>query len=264
MLDIDVIDAFTAEPFSGNPAAVCLLPGSRSDGWMQRVAMEMNLSETAFLQAAGEGTHALRWFTPAVEVDLCGHATLASAHFLWERGLLDATSPARFDTRSGRLTCRREDDRIYMDFPARPGTVRDAPDGLFDALGIDGGRVLENGMDLIVAVESGTMVRELAPDLRALSALPVRGVIVTAPGERGDVDFVSRFFAPAAGVDEDPVTGSAHCFSGPYWAQVLGRSELVAEQLSRRGGRLGVRVRGERVELSGQAVTTLRGRLLAH
>jgi PhzF family phenazine biosynthesis protein len=263
VLDIDVIDAFTQEPFRGNPAAVCLLPAPRADTWMQQVAAEMNLSETAFVEPTGEDAFGLRWFTPEVEVDLCGHATLASAHFLWERGLLGASTPARFDTRSGRLTCRRDGDRIRMDFPARPGTPRDAPEGLLEAMGLADGVVLANGMDLMVVVDVAETVERLAPDLRSLSALPVRGVIVTALAGSGGVDFVSRFFAPAAGVDEDPVTGSAHCFSGPYWAQRLGKTDLVAEQLSRRGGRLDLRVRDERVELAGKAVTTVRGQLLA-
>ncbi len=261
MLPLHQIDAFASGPFTGNPAAVCLLDGPRPEAWMQGVAMEMNLSETAFLLAsAGKGgTYGLRWFTPTVEVDLCGHATLASAHFLWEQGLLAASEVARFDTRSGRLSCRRTDGLIRMDFPARPGEPCEAPAGLLAALGLGDGPVLRNGMDFMVVLDDEAAVAALAPDMAALARVEARGVIVTAASARAGVDFVSRFFAPAAGVDEDPVTGSAHCFSAPYWAAQLGRTALVAQQLSRRGGRLELEVGDGRVEIAGRALTTVRG-----
>ena len=257
------VDAFTCEPFGGNPAAVCVLPRVADPTWMQRVAREMNLSETAFPVVRGSGEYDLRWFTPAVEVDLCGHATLASAHVLWEDGHLPRDAPAVFQTRSGRLSAECRGDWIEMDFPAEPTEPAPVPEGLADALGaepVDFGR---NRFDCLVEVDSEATVRRLAPDIRALGALPVRGIIVTARGETEEFDFVSRFFAPRAGVDEDPVTGSAHCCLGPYWRRRLGRDAFTAWQASARGGVVRVAVAGDRVLLSGQAVTVLRGELLA-
>lgn len=260
-IPIWVVDAFTREPFGGNPAAVCLPDRSVSDDWMIRVAAELNLSETAFLRRAA-GDWELRWFTPTVEVDLCGHATLASAHVLWERGALPLDREAVFLTRrSGRLVCRRSGARIAMDFPARPAVPAELPSGLAEALGcrvVWGGRT---AYDYLLEVPDAATVRSLRPDPVALGRLPVRGVIVTAPGEDGDFDFVSRFFAPGAGVAEDPVTGSAHCSLGPYWAGKFGRTELRGWQASARGGEVGVRVWGDRVELLGDAVTIWRGTL---
>ena len=255
------VDAFADRPFAGNPAAVCVLDRPREDGWMQRVAMEMNLSETAFLHPADDGW-SLRWFTPAVEVDLCGHATLASAHVLWEEGRLDASDEARFHTRSGLLTARRDGGWIWLDFPVLPPAPMEAPEGLADALGAGLLHVGRSRFDLIVEVESEAAVRALSPDHRRLRALGSRGVIVTARGETGGTDFVSRFFAPGAGVDEDPVTGSAHCVLAPYWAAKLGRTEMTGYQASARGGTVRVRLAGDRVLLGGQAVTVLRGELL--
>jgi PhzF family phenazine biosynthesis protein len=254
------VSAFTDRPFAGNPAAVCLLPDERAAGWMQAVAGQMNLSETAFLHPEGDG-HRLRWFTPTVEVDLCGHATLASAHVLWETGRLAADAPARFPSRSGLLTARRRDGRIELDFPACPPAPAAPPEGLAEALGavvVSAGR---NRMDWLAEVESEAVLRGLRPDFVRLAALPVRGVIVTARSEGPAFDFVSRFFAPASGVAEDPVTGSAHCCLGPFWAGRLGKTELRAYQASARGGEVNVRVAGERVFLGGQAVTVLRGEL---
>ncbi len=255
------VDAFTDRPFAGNPAAVCVLPDEPSDAWMQAVAAEMNLSETAFL-VGGDDRWSLRWFTPGVEVDLCGHATLASAHILWTTGRTDAGTLA-FETRSGLLTARRDGPDIVLDFPATPPEQAPAPDRLAEALGLGGflwtGRTR---FDLFVVVDAEATVRELAPRLGALIDVHARGVIVTAVADAGSpADFVSRFFAPAVGVDEDPVTGSAHCALAPYWRERLGRDTLVGAQLSRRGGLVRTTVRGDRVELAGQAVTVLEGAL---
>lgn len=254
------VDAFTARPFAGNPAAVCLLPGSASEQWMQHVAREMNLSETAFLVRLGDAWQ-LRWFTPTVEVALCGHATLASAHVLWEDGHLPPASQARFDTKSGRLTADRDGTWIRMDFPAVPVAPVDAPPDLIPALGVTPRAVALNRMDYLVEVGSEAEVLAAAPDFGRLRRVPVRGVIVTARSSSGDYDFVSRFFAPAAGVDEDPVTGSAHCALAPYWAAKLGRAELTGRQASARGGIVRLVSKGERVILAGQAVVVLRGDL---
>ena len=261
-LPIAHVDAFADAPFRGNPAAVCLLPAAREQPWMAAVAGEMNLSETAFLAPRADGSYDLRWFTPTVEVALCGHATLASAHVLWERGLLPPDAVARFHTKSGLLTATRAPDGfIELDFPARPSTPMDVPDGLAEALGE---RVLHVGRsadDELVEVASEAAVRRLNPDLRRLAALPVRGVIVTARAAEGRFDFVSRFFAPAAGVDEDPVTGSAHCCLAPFWGHRLGKTEMLAYQASARGGVVRVVLRGDRVGLGGRAITVLDGEL---
>jgi PhzF family phenazine biosynthesis protein len=255
------VDAFTGEAFGGNPAAVCVLEAARDARWMANVAMEMNLSETAFLHHEADG-YGLRWFTPAVEVDLCGHATLASAHVLWSEGHLAAGAPARFQTKSGLLTCRQVGGWIEMDFPAKLETAAEAPAQLADALGCAFSYVGRNQFDYLVEVIDEATLRGLTPAHHVLRELPVRGVIVTAKGS-GEFDFVSRFFAPGAGVDEDPVTGSAHCALAPYWATKLGKTEMTGFQASKRGGVVKVRVEGDRVILCGQAVTVLRGELLA-
>ncbi len=273
MTAIFQVDSFSDRPFAGNPAAVVPLDAPREAGWMQSVAAEMNLSETAFLvprprsDAAADGWD-LRWFTPAVEVDLCGHATLASAHVLWETGALPAGETARFHTRSGLLTAVRRDGWIELDFPATPPVPADEPPGLHVALGVEPLAVRRSRFDYLIEIASAERVRSIAPDLARLATLPVRGVIVTAIGSQGsqggegsEFDFVSRFFAPAAGVPEDPVTGSAHCALGPYWQERLGKSEMLAFQASKRGGVVRVRVEGDRVKLGGQAVTVLRGEL---
>ena len=262
-LTITQVDAFTGEPFGGNPAAVCLLPAPADASWMQRVAREMNLSETAFLVRRDDGTFDLRWFTPSVEVDLCGHATLASAHVLWERHHLAPDAPAVFRTRSGRLSAVLRGAGIEMDFPAEPDEPGAVPDGLADALGAEPTYVGRNRFDYLVEVDAETAVRRLAPDFRRLGEIDARGVIVTARAESDGFDFVSRFFAPRTGIDEDPVTGSAHCCLGPYWRRRLDRDTFTAWQASERGGLVRVVVRGHRVMLSGQAVTVLRGELLA-
>jgi PhzF family phenazine biosynthesis protein len=259
-LNITQIDAFTDKPFAGNPAAVCLLPEAREASWMQSVAREMNLSETAFLVRQADAFQ-LRWFTPTVEVDLCGHATLASAHALWEDGHLGPDEQARFDTRSGRLTAERAGDWIEMDFPAKPEEQAAAPEGLAEALGASPKYVGRNVFDYIVELDSEEAVRALRPNLALLAKIPVRGVIVTS--RAADYDFVSRFFAPASGIDEDPVTGSAHCCLGPFWSSRLNKTDFVAYQASARGGVVRVRVEDGRVRLGGQAVTVLRGTLMA-
>ena len=260
-LSIIQADAFTDKPFAGNPAAVCVLPAPRDEAWMQNVAVEMNLSETAFLVREGDGFH-LRWFTPTVEVALCGHATLASAHVLWECGHLQRGEQARFRTLSGLLTADRHGEWIEMDFPVKADEPADAPAGLREALGVELKYVGRNAFDYIAEVESEVVVRGLKPNYSLLAELTVRGVIVTARAETGGFDFVSRFFAPGSGVNEDPVTGSAHCCLGPFWAKRLGKTEFLAFQASPRGGVVRVRLKGDRVLLGGQAVTVMRGELL--
>ena len=260
-LTITQVDAFTSEPFGGNPAAVCLLPGPTDASWMQRVAREMNLSETAFLSRRDDGGFDLRWFTPAVEVDLCGHATLASAHVLWEENHLAPGTPAVFHTRSGRLAAVLRDGWIDLDFPAEPDEATPAPSALAAALGARPAYVGRNRFDYLVEVDTEETVRRLNPDFRRLREIDARGVIVTARAATDGFDFVSRFFGPRAGVDEDPVTGSAHCCLGPYWQRRLGRDTFTAWQASKRGGLVKVAVHGDRVTLSGQAVTVLRGEL---
>ncbi len=230
---------------------------------MQAVAAEMNLSETAFLVRRPDGAFHLRWFSPAAEVRLCGHATLASAHVLWETGVLQPAETARFHTLSGLLTAGRGDGWIELDFPATPATPAQLPAGLAEALGANPCYVGMNVFDYLVEVEGEAIVRSLRPDFTALGRLPVRGVVVTARSAAPEFDFVSRFFAPAVGVNEDPVTGSAHCCLTPYWAERLGKTEMIAHQVSARGGVVRVRLAGERVLLGGQAVTVLVGELLA-
>jgi PhzF family phenazine biosynthesis protein len=253
------VDAFSARPFAGNPAAVCVMEGPASEAWMRDVAREMNLSETAFLYPE-DGGYRLRWLTPAVEVDLCGHATLASAHVLWEEGYVAKDAAARFHTRSGLLTCRRQGDWIEMNFPAKLAEKVEAPPQLPEALGADLLYAGRNQFDYLVEVADEATLRALRPNHHLLRQLPVRGVIVTCRGK--EFDFVSRFFAPGAGVDEDPVTGSAHTALAPFWGERLGKTEMTGYQASARGGVVKVRVEGDRVYLSGQAVTVLRGEML--
>jgi PhzF family phenazine biosynthesis protein len=255
------VDAFTDRPFTGNPAAVCILSDLVDDWWMQDVAREMNLSETAFLLPHEEGFD-LRWFTPTTEVELCGHATLASAHVLWEDGHLAPDEVARFHTRSDLLLARRKGEWIEMDFPAEPAEPTDVPSQLAAALGVEPHWVGRNRLDLLVELQDEKEVRTLKPDLTALRTLLVRGVIVTSRAVSERFDFVSRYFAPRVGVDEDPVTGSAHCALAPFWSGRLDREELVGYQVSGRGGVVRTRVQGERVLLSGQAVTVMRGELV--
>jgi PhzF family phenazine biosynthesis protein len=265
------VDAFTDVPFRGNPAAVCLLDAPRDAAWMQTVAAEMNLAETAFLVLEGDAFR-LRWFTPAIEVPLCGHATLASAHVLWETGRAKTDARIAFATLSGTLTAAREGEWIQLDFPALPPRAEPCapPTGLLPALGLTQAAVYEvprpnasDGPSWLVVLPSETALLALQPDFRALRVIAGHAVIATARGERAGRDFVSRFFAPKAGVDEDPVTGSAHCSLAPFWGARLARDELTGVQLSQRTGTVRVRTRGARVHLLGQAVTMLRGELSA-
>ena len=255
------MDAFTKTPFAGNPAAVCLLPEPASEDWMRNVAREMNLSETAFLVKSSQG-YELRWFTPSVEIDLCGHGTLASAHVLWETGEARPDDAIRFSTRSGPLSASRDGDWIELDFPATPVAKCDAPPGLLETLGVSATFVGKSVFDYLVEVDNERDVRATTPDMGALSRLDCRGVIVTSRSCDPAFDFVSRFFAPATGLDEDPVTGSTHCALGPYWQSRLGKSELAARQVSARGGDLRIRADGDRVRIAGQAVTVLHATLV--
>jgi PhzF family phenazine biosynthesis protein len=259
MQSIVVVDAFTDKPFAGNPAAVCVMERPADETWMKNVAAEMNLSESAFLYPEDEGWR-LRWLTPTVEVDLCGHATLASAHVLFDTGR--ANGVIRFCTRSGELTARQVNGMIELDFPAQPPKACDPPNGLLDALGAKALFVGNNGTDYFVEVENEVTVRQLQPNHALLAKLPVRGVIVTGPPTTSKFDFVSRFFAPGSGIDEDPVTGSAHCCLGPYWSERLKKTDLIAYQASSRGGIVHVGVRGDRITLAGHAVTVWKGGLV--
>ncbi|HEY9639852.1 MAG TPA: PhzF family phenazine biosynthesis protein [Coleofasciculaceae cyanobacterium] len=262
-LTITQVDAFTNVPFGGNPAAVCVLPEPVSDRWMQNIALEMNLSETAFLLKQADG-YRLRWFTPSVEVDLCGHATLASAHVLRSEGHLAGDAVARFHTRSGLLLAKQQGDWIELDFPANPPQEIAAPAGLIQVLGnAPVESVWQNSLGYLVVLDSAEAVRTIQPDFAQMATLPVSGVIVTSRSDTPDFDFISRFFAPQIGINEDPVTGAAHCCLAPFWSDRLHKSDLMAYQASARGGVVKVRCQGDRVYLGGQAVTVLQGKLLA-
>lgn len=255
------VDAFTDERFRGNPAAVCVLDERRDDHWMQAVAGEMNLSETAFL-LPGDERYNLRWFTPAMEVDLCGHATLASAHILWETGAVGADDTIEFDTRSDILSANRNGDWIELDFPATPEEEASCNIDLERALGATPTYVGKSTFDFLVELPTEQVVRDLEPDFIVVERAAARGIIVTARAATDDYDFVSRFFAPQSGVAEDPVTGSSHCCLAPYWARRLGKDELVGYQASKRGGTVRVRLEGSRVILGGQAITIFAADLL--
>jgi len=255
------IDAFADAPFTGNPAAVCLLGDAhRDDVWMQNLAAEMNLSETAFVRRQ-DGDWSLRWFTPTIEVALCGHATLASAQALLEEELLAPGGTAAFHTKSGLLTARHAGELIELDFPAKVAEPSDPPEGLIEALGAQPVSIARNEFDYLVEMANEGVVRDLKPDYAMLRRIPVRGVIVTSRASTKGFDFVSRFFAPGAGIDEDPVTGSAHCALAPYWAPRLRKEDFVAYQASPRGGVLRVTLVGDRVRLAGRAITVFRGEL---
>jgi PhzF family phenazine biosynthesis protein len=254
------VDAFTNRPFGGNPAAICWLEQPADPAWMQSVAEEMNLSETAFVRRLADGLE-LRWFTPIVEVDLCGHATLATAHAIWTSGLAPLDQPLRFHTKSGLLTCTRAGDFIELDFPAMPAKAVTPPGGLIEALGVEPVFVGQSKFDYLVVLGSAEAVRNTRPDFAKLGQIQTRGVIVTARSADPQFDLISRFFAPAVGVNEDPVCGSAHCCLAPYWAEQLGKTELMAFQASNRGGVLRLRLNGNRVILGGQAVTVWQGNL---
>jgi PhzF family phenazine biosynthesis protein len=255
------VDAFTSRPFAGNPAAVCLLEDKQTDAWMQSLGAEMNLSETAIVARREENNaFDLRWFTPSVEVDLCGHATLAAAHVLWEEELVSADQSISFHTRSGLLTAKKQHGLIELDFPVDPVIEVTPPQGLEAAIGLNAVYVGKGRDDYLIEVETEQQLRELAPDFRRLATIPGRGFIVTAPAE-GEFDFVSRFFAPRVGIDEDPVTGSAHCTLAHYWERRLGKQSFNAVQLSKRGGTLKVTLKNDRVTLSGKAVLISKGNL---
>lgn len=248
------VDAFADRIFEGNPAAVCPLDEWLPDGKLQQIAMENNLSETAYFVGEGD-TYRLRWFTPAAEVDLCGHATLASAHVLFEH--LDFHNPEiSFSSNSGRLKVRKDSGMLNMNFPSSIGEEADPPGELMDALGT-GAEEIYKASDYMVVLEREEQVRALDPNFFLLNRIETRGIIVTAPGK--EYDFVSRFFAPAVGINEDPVTGSAHTMLAPYWSERLGKDELKARQVSRRGGTVYCRMLDDRVEIAGKAVTYLEG-----
>ncbi len=262
-LPVFIVDAFADGPFRGNPAGVVILDAPRDDGWRAEVAGELRHSETAFLEPAGPGVWNLRWFTPATEVDLCGHATLASAHVLWETGRLDPDLAARFATRSGDVSAvLLPDGRIDLDLPADPVGPVEPPAGLQEALGCVPGFVGSGASNLLVELASAAEVRRLAPDMAWLAANLPDGLIATAPSDVRGAAIVSRYFCPLAGIPEDPVTGSAHCALAPYWAPRLGPA-FRAFQVSERGGALDVTYRGDRVGVAGRAVTRIAGTLRA-
>lgn len=260
-----VVDAFTSELFRGNPAAVVVLTHPASEQWMQQVAAEFNLAETAFLVAEASGRWRLRWFTPTTEVPLCGHATLASAHVLWNE-LGHAQETLTFNTRSGDLTATRRDSRIALDFPATPVSLSSLERDVIESLGLNPVEIAVTAQDLLIEVDSVREVRLYQPDIDVIERLPWRALMLTARNNGGadaEVDFVSRFFAPSLGIPEDPVTGAMHCALTPYWAERLGKSQMLAEQCSARGGLLQLEHRGTRVILAGEAVTFMRGELQA-
>ncbi|NEO90436.1 MAG: PhzF family phenazine biosynthesis protein [Moorea sp. SIO3G5] len=257
------VDAFTSKPFTGNPAAICVLPTAQDDSWMQNVAGEMNLSETAFLVKQEDGFN-LRWFTPTVEVPLCGHATLASAHVLWSEGHVSPDQTIRFYTKSGLLMAQRQGEWIQLDFPVNPSEVISTPEQLSQTLGVPIKWVGKNSLGYLVEVESEELVKQMQPNFQLMTTLPLSAVIVTSWADSdSEYDFVSRFFAPRLGIDEDPVTGSAHCCLAPFWRERNSKDQFLAYQASSRGGVVKVNYTGsDRVFLSGQAVTILRSELL--
>ncbi|MET0009092.1 MAG: PhzF family phenazine biosynthesis isomerase [Candidatus Thiodiazotropha sp. 6PLUC9] len=255
-----IVDAFTCHPFQGNPAAVCILEQPADSAWMQSVATEINLSDTAFLLLREDGGWDLRWFTPKVEVTLCGHATLASAHILWHELGMESES-LHFHSASGLLIATRQENRILLDFPIDHLSELNSDPLLVKAIGEKPQTIFRGREDLLVVFQTADQVRALTPDQAGLSKVDCRGVIATAPGDQSGIDFISRFFAPALGIPEDPVTGSAHCTLAPYWGERLDKSELQAYQASARGGDIGIRLNGNRVTILGQAVTTMAGAL---
>ncbi len=259
-LTLITVDAFTDRPFSGNPAAVTILPEPRPDAWMQSLAMEMNLAETAYLVKRDDGSFDLRWFTPTVEVDLCGHATVASAHVLWSTGALPESETARFHTKSGLLTAAKRVEWIELDFPSTPVAESPEPPKLSESLKVEPIFIGKSKFDYLVEVTEEEL-HACDPDLLTLTKIEARGVIVTSRSADPAYDFQSRFFAPASGIDEDPVTGSAHCALAPYWSAKLGKTVMMAYQASKRGGKVKVELKGNRVLLSGQAVTILNATL---
>jgi PhzF family phenazine biosynthesis protein len=259
-IPIALVDAFTDKPFSGNPAGICMLEQAMPDDWMQNLAMEMNQAETAFLVHEGD-RYRLRWFTPTVEVDLCGHATLAAAKYLYAGGLADKSQPILFETRSGTLSASPEQGMIALDFPAIPSSPIQGSSLLGDALAADPVAVHRGRFDYLVELRSDEAVRAVTPDLHKLKQIEARGVVVTAKGERDGYDFISRGFFPQSGIDEDPVTGSAHCMLAPYWSERLGKTKMTGYQASKRGGYVGVELIGDRVKLIGDAFIVFKGTL---
>ncbi len=255
------VDAFTNKRFAGNPAAVCLLEKAADENWMQQVAMENNLSETAFLFPEKDGYN-LRWFTPSVEVDLCGHATLATAHILYEQNILDQNQTANFYTKSGKLTANKQANKIELNFPSTMPTEQSVPDKLLEAFDVTATFVGKSRFDYFIEIASAETLRKLKPNFSILKELQVRGVIVTAQSDISKYDIISRFFAPGAGIDEDPVTGSAHCTLSPYWSTKLGKPKLKAYQASARGGELTIIHQDDRVLLLGEAITVMKIELL--
>ncbi len=256
-----LVDAFARTPFTGNPAGVVILSEELPSALMQSIAMEMNQAETAFALKAKTGWN-LRWFTPGVEVDLCGHATVATAAALWDHGAAEKGKTIEFETRSGKLTASPRGEEIELNFPATPPTPATAVPGLLESLGLTSATYIgRSRFDLLVEVENESIVRSLKPDMPSLAKVDVRGVIVTAKGEAEEYDFVSRFFAPAAGVNEDPVTGSAHCCLTPYWTSKLNKNPLLAYQASPRGGFVAVELVNDRVLLRGGYRIMVRGQL---
>lgn len=255
---INIVDAFSSGPFTGNQAAVCILSEPADERWMQNIAAEMNLAETAFLFEHQAHYH-LRWFTPRVEVDLCGHATLAAAHVLWTEGHLAPQETALFHTRSGELSASQRDGMITLNFPAAQSTPAEEPPGLLEALGVSTAIAIRKSFDYLVHIGDASIVRSLDPDYAKLAKFDIRGIIVTARSDSPSYDIISRFFAPAVGINEDPVTGSAHCILAPYWSGILKQNMIRAYQASPRGGELLVELDGDRVRLSGKAITTVRG-----
>ena len=257
------VDAFTAVPFAGNAAAVCMLAADADERWMQRVASELNLPATAFVTSDERARFRLRWFSPTVELSLCGHGTLATAHALWETAVAVPEATLEFHTKSGPLRARRRETWIELDLPLEPEVPAEAPSDLAHALGVTPKYVGRNRLDYLVEVDSEATLRQMRPDFARLRAVATRGVIVTSGAADPRYDFVSRFFAPAFGIDEDPVTGSAHCCLAGFWRARLGRDGLCGYQASARGGVVRTRVDGDRVRLGGEAVTVLRGELAA-
>lgn len=256
-----LVDAFTGMPFKGNPAAVCLLHSPADEAWMQNVAAEMNHSETAFVYPEQSG-YGIRWFTPTTEVELCGHAALASVHVLREAGIIKDGEDVVFYAKSITITAKCSDGRIEMDFPILPVDAVETPDGLIEAIGVEPVSCSANKRLLLVELADEDAVREFNPDFTRIAAVDAPCLLITAKSDCNAYDFVSRFFAPRMGINEDPVTGSAHCSLGVYWQQRLGKSELIGYQASSRGGVVGVRVEGNRTYLSGMAVTVMTGVLL--
>jgi PhzF family phenazine biosynthesis protein len=262
LIPIAIVDAFTDRPFAGNPAAVCLLDVPAPAEWMQRLAVEMNLSETVFLTPTDDDADFnIRWFTPGREVNLCGHATLAAAHFLFETDRADHSRPISFSSRSGALSASRDvEGRIALDFPSKPARRSEIPKPLVPSLA-EAAEFLAEDEKLMAVFPSEAHVRSFTPDQTAIIATGAEGLIITARADDRETSFVSRFFAPAVGVPEDPVCGSAHCVLAPYWADRLGERTMTARQLSPRGGTIHVELAGDRVTIAGRAVTTLSGEL---